>query len=38
MLSPEDIEKLSVRVREVCGGWSIADITYDGEVIKSVEV
>ena len=38
MLNPEDIEKLSVRVREVCGGWSIADITYDGKVIKTLEI
>lgn len=38
MLNPEDIDKLNVRVKEVCGGWYTIEITYDGKVIKTLEI
>jgi len=38
MLTAEEIEKLDVNVKDVCGGWYTIDITYDGKVIKTVEI
>jgi hypothetical protein len=38
MISQEDIDKLNVHVKEVCGGWYTVEITYDGKVIKTVEI
>ena len=37
MLTQEDIKKLDVSIKEVCGGWFTLDITYDGKTIKTLE-
>ena len=38
MIPQEDIDKLDVHIKEVGGGWFTVDITYDGKVIKTVEI
>ena len=38
MIAKEDIEKISINVREMYAGWMLIDIYYDGKTIKTVEI
>ena len=38
MISEEDIKKLGIQIGEVGGSFMTVNITYEGQVIKTVEV